>query len=109
MTRKVKTKADLTAKDIKTGLRAHLLATGFHGMAAASKCMLKTDTTKVRERYNFQDPEVLRFERRVPLVEGKIDTEKPLWEVVEEAPYQKVTIGDDDKLILNVTRKESDK
>lgn len=104
-----KTKADLTINQIKVGLWAHLLKTGFHGMAAAQKCALMTDTTKVRERYNFQDEKLLRFERRAELVEGKIDKDKPLWEVIEEAAYGKVTIGDDDKLILNAAaRKESD-
>ena len=109
---KKKSKADLTPNQVKLGFWAHLLKTGYIPMAVTN-CLRRKDVSEGRVRYDFRDDKVLRFQRRKTLTPAEIETLKKggsvsKWEVVAEAPYEKVTIGEDGGLVLPTVRKESD-
>lgn len=108
---KAKTRADLSTNQIKLGFWTHLLNTGFV-VTAPTNCLRRRDPNGLPDRYNFQHDTILRHEQKKQLSEEEIATLKSggqvsRWEVTDEAPYEKMIIGDDDVLVFPKVEKES--
>lgn len=97
-----------TPEEHKLALWRHCIEGGWR--LVGQNCLESLTTSGGRVRLNFRDEEVLRLENRRPLTEEELK-DKPFgtltWDVLEQAPYTDVTIGDNGNLQFKKDKKEA--